>query len=157
MANWLDLTKIIPGLEKGQWLNVVNTPLNPLVDSLSENGFSVIVIEGSEVVDSSSFFRQAKKVFGFPDYFGQNWAAWNDCLGDFELSIAQRTAIVWNDADKTFMADAKTFILAAFDLYNMALSAGSIKASSNNAETHQVEFLLVGNIEGFKNTLDFEK
>ena len=55
------------------------------------------------------------------------------------------------------MADAKTFILAAFDLYNMALSAESIKASSNNAETHQVEFLLVGNIEGFKNTLDFEK
>ena len=50
MANWLDLTKIIPGLEKGQWLHVVNTPLNPLVDSLSENGFSVIVIDGSQVV-----------------------------------------------------------------------------------------------------------
>ena len=153
MENWLDLTKFIPGLNKGQWLHVVNSPLNPLVNILTENGFSVLVIDGSEITDSKSFFLQAKNVFGFPDYFGKNWNAWNDCLSDFELSLKEKTAIIWHDADKTFMSDAKTFIQAVFDLHNMILSAGNI----NKSNCCQMELFLVGNSEGFKNVLDFKR
>jgi RNAse (barnase) inhibitor barstar len=152
MINWLDLKKIIPGLSKGQWLHVVNSPLNPLVNTLAENGFSVFVIDGSEITDSGSFFQQAKKVFGFPDYFGKNWDAWNDCLGDFELSLKGKTAIIWDDADKTFISDTKTFIQAVFDLHNLALSAGYI----DKPNPCQVELFLVGKTEGFKNVLDFK-
>ena len=153
MENWLDLTKLILGLNKGQWLHVVNSPLNPLVNILTENGFSVFVIDGSEITDSKSFFLQAKNVFGFPDYFGNNWDAWNDCLGDFELSLKGKTAIIWHNADKTFMSDAKTFIQAVFDLHNMTLSVGNI----NKSNCYQVELFLVGNSEGFKNILDFKR
>jgi RNAse (barnase) inhibitor barstar len=153
MANWLDLTKIIPGLHKGQWLHVVNSPLNPLVNVLSENDFSVIIIEGSKITDSKSFFEQAKVVFGFPDYFGKNWDAWDECLGDFEESLKGKTAILWSNADKTFMSDVKVFIQAVFDLHNMSLSAGSVKKPN----PCQVELFLIGEIEGFKNVLEFKR
>ena len=149
MADWLDLRQIIPGLDKGQWLHVVNSPPEPLVKVLEENDFAVYVIDGSVISDRSSFFQHVKDLFGFPDYFVENWAAWNDCLGDFELLLKRRTAIVWNDADKTFTSDAGTFIQAVFDLYNMALSAGYV----DNPTPRQVELFLVGNSEGFKNVL----
>ena len=153
MTDWIDLTKVIPGLNKGQWLHIVKSPLNPLVNTLLEHDFSVFVIDGSEITDSKSFFRQAKMVFDFPDYFGENWAAWDDCLGDFALLLTGPTAIIWNDADKSFMSDAKVFVQAVVDLHNMALKAGSI----SNSPSHQVELFLIGNMEGFKNALAFNR
>ncbi|MBI5031958.1 MAG: barstar family protein [Chloroflexi bacterium] len=153
MTNWIDVTEVVPGLNKGQWLHIVKSPSNPLVNTLSEHGFSVFVIEGAEISDSKSFFRQVRKVFDFPDYFGENWDAWDECLDDFKLSLTRQIAIVWKDADQTFISDAKVFIQAVIDLYNMALSAGSIK----NSQPHQVELFLMGNLEGFKNALDFKR
>jgi RNAse (barnase) inhibitor barstar len=150
MNDWVNLTEIIPGLEKGQWLHVVNSPLLPLENILSENGFSVYVIDGSEITDSGSFFLQVKSVFRFPEYFHGSWAAWDDCLGEFGSLLKEKTAIIWDCADKTFFSDAKTFIQAFFDLYNLALTAGDIDQPS----PHQVELFLVGNSAGFKNTLD---
>jgi len=154
MTNWLDLTKIIPGLHSNRWLHVINSPLQPLVNVLSENSFSVFVLDGSKIIDSKSLFEEAKIVFGFPDYFGRNWAAWTDCLGDFEASLNQNTAIIWDHADKSFMSDVYTFMQAVFDLYNMASSAGYTKRAS---EPCQVELFLVGDSEGFKNVLDFKR
>jgi hypothetical protein len=151
MNDWVDLTDIIPGLDKDQWLHVVNSPLAPLKNKLIQNGFSVLVINGSEITDSASFFTQVKGVFNFPDYFQGGWAAWDDCLGDFESILKGKTAIIWDCADKTFLSDAKTFMQAFFDLYNLALVAGHI----DQPAPHQVELFLIGNSKGFKNTLDF--
>jgi Barstar (barnase inhibitor) len=151
MNDWVDLTEIIPGLDKGQWLHVVNSPSVPLKNKLTKNGFSVYVIDGSEITDSVSFFTRVKDVFGFPEYFNGGWAAWDDCLGDFASLLNGKTAIIWDCADKTFMSDAKTFMQAVFDLYNLALTAGDI----DQPDLHQVELFLIGNTEGFTNKLDF--
>jgi|APHig6443717497_1056834.scaffolds.fasta_scaffold135317_2 hypothetical protein len=151
MNDWVDLTEIIPGLDKGQWLHVVNSSLEPLKTVLTENGFSVYVIDGSEIADSDSFFSHVKGVFNFPEYFQGSWAAWDDCLGDFMSIIKSRTAIIWDAADKTFLSDARTFMQAVFDLYNLAITAGDI----DQPDPPQVELFLVGNTSGFKNTLDF--
>ena len=154
MNNWLDLKQIIPGLHTDRWLHVVNSPLLPLVNVLSENNFSVFIIDGSKIIDSKSLFEEAKNVFEFPDYFGENWNAWTDCLGDFEVSLNQSTAIIWDNADKSLMSDVYTFIQAVFDLYNMAINAGFARIRS---EPCQVEVFLVGNSEGFKNVFDFKQ
>jgi hypothetical protein len=151
MNDWLDLSDVIPGLEKGQWLHVVNSSLNPLVKRLTENGFEVYVINGAEISNNTSFFAQAKYILGFPEYFHGGWAAWNDCLSDFGSLLKGRTAIIWDSADKTFLSDAKTFMQAVFDLYNLALVTGGI----DQPEPHQVEIFLVGSSEGFKNALNF--
>jgi RNAse (barnase) inhibitor barstar len=151
MEDWLDLTELIPGLEKGQWLHVVNSPLNPLVKRLSDNGFSVYVINGADVTDSQSFFTQVKSVFKFPDYFNGGWPAWDDCLGDFACLVKGKTAIVWEKADQSFQSDSATFMQAVFDLYSMALYAGHI----DQPDPCQVELFLLGDSEGFKNILNF--
>jgi len=151
MNNWVDLTEFIPGLDKGQWLHVVNSPLAPLKTVLTDNGFSVYVIDGSEITDDGSFFTQVKGVFRFPEYFQGSWAAWDDCLGDLGSLINGRTAIIWDRADKTFLSDAKTFMQAVFDLYNLALTAGDI----DQPDPRQMELFLVGKTAGFKNVLDF--
>ncbi len=153
MTDWVDLTKLIPELNKGQWLHVVKSPLDPLVATLKENGFTVFVIDGALISDSKSFFQHVKRVLDFPDYFGENWDAWDECLADFQMSLAGPTAIVWKDADKSFMSDAKVLVQAVIDLYNLARSAGNV----SNVPPHQVEIFLLGNMEGFKNGLDFRR
>lgn len=151
MVEWVDLTEIIPGLDKGQWLHVVNSPLDPLVRQLSKHGFSVYIINGSEILDSGSFFTHAGAVFKFPDYFQGSWPAWDDCLGDLSYQLNEKTAIIWDNADKTFQADAATFTQAVFDLYSMALYAGHI----DQTNPCQVELFLVGTSAGFNNILNF--
>ena len=148
MDNWIDLRKIIPDLSRGSCLHVVNVHPDALVNLLTENGFSVFTINGSEITDKESFFLHVKNVFNFPAHFGKNWDAWTDCLGDFERSLTSETAIIWKDADKSFLSESQTFIQAVNDLYNTVMHA--------SLNYYQVELFIVGSSPGFKNVLKLD-
>jgi RNAse (barnase) inhibitor barstar len=55
-------------------------------ESLSElaeaEGFHWFPIDGLKIKSTKDFFREAKDVMNFPDYFGQNWNAVLDCMRD---------------------------------------------------------------------------
>ena len=39
-------------------------------------------IDGAEITDWESFHKVFAEEFNFPDYYGRNMDAWNDCMSD---------------------------------------------------------------------------
>jgi len=58
------------------------------IDGLSElaqaYGFQYLYLDGRKIKTSADFFREAKHVMKFPDYFGQNWNSVLDCMRDLD-------------------------------------------------------------------------
>jgi RNAse (barnase) inhibitor barstar len=54
-----------------------------------------------------SVFDQLADAFAFPEYYGGNWDAFNDCIGDIEPP--PRSALLWHAPDLHAGADPKRF------------------------------------------------
>lgn len=50
-------------------------------------------LDGDKIVDVESFYDEIAKVCKFPDYFGRNLDALNDCL--FDLAQEKPGATIW--------------------------------------------------------------
>jgi RNAse (barnase) inhibitor barstar len=77
------------------------------VTDLEALGFEVVRLDGTGINDRESFHREVAEVFRFPDYYGRNWDAFDECFG--ELEMAPHLAVVWTDADQLATHDLKTF------------------------------------------------
>jgi len=146
MNSWIDLHQYIPEI-KGSIIHVLSTPINEFSSLLETLGFRVFVIDGSKIIDEATFFDEFARVLEFPAYFGHNWGAWDDSLGEFIHSIPERVAIVWQSADKSFANDPQSFLQVICDLYNIAASVTLKYSSLNRVEGKQVEvFILIQDI-----------
>jgi RNAse (barnase) inhibitor barstar len=140
MTEWFDIKKILPD-EKEPYLHAVDMLPGDLISRLQEAGFKVFHLDGSKIHNEKEFFDEAARVFGFPAYFGRNWAAWNDCLGDFSCMIPHKTAIVWSNTDQTRTSDAKTYSLVVEDLEGEALCL-ALGSHIHPGEKKQLEVFL---------------
>jgi RNAse (barnase) inhibitor barstar len=77
------------------------------VADLERLGFQVFRLDGTKISDRESFHREVAEVFSFPDYYGRNWDAFDECFG--ELEMPPHVAVVWTDADRLAAGDLKTF------------------------------------------------
>jgi RNAse (barnase) inhibitor barstar len=77
------------------------------VADLERLGFDAVRLDGTKITDSESFHLQVAAAFGFPDYYGRNWDAFDECFG--ELEMPSHLAIVWTDADRLAASDLTTF------------------------------------------------
>jgi RNAse (barnase) inhibitor barstar len=48
-------------------------------------GYTAYVLDAARWTTPADFHAEAKRVLGFPDYYGSNLAAWVDCLGDLNV------------------------------------------------------------------------
>ncbi len=87
-----------------------------------------------------SVFDQLADAYGFPDYFGHNWDAVNDVMGD--LSPPARSALLWHDADRFAAIDPQRFGEACATL-NRIFDAWS-------TEGNQAVLVLIGCGESFQ-------
>lgn len=109
---------------------------------LSQRGFFVAQIAGQELQSRKGLFSAVAREFRFPGYFGENWDALADCLGDLEWLDADRFVLivdgardlseplgrlieVWLSAAQEWSADAKPFHLVVLADWN---GAGSLDA-----------------------------
>jgi RNAse (barnase) inhibitor barstar len=50
-------------------------------------------LNGSAIHDHASLHRECQRVLGFPDFYGQNWNAWIDCMSDIDDPSAGMSTI----------------------------------------------------------------
>jgi len=52
-----------------------------------------VQIDGSKITDWNSFHDYFSKTFGFPDFYGRNMNAWNDCMTSLDVAEDGLSAI----------------------------------------------------------------
>jgi len=82
-------------------------------------GFAVSHIDLNGCADKAGFFRLAGQALNFPAWFGNNWDALADCLGDLSWMPASGYVIIIKHTDE-FRRKAKTDFSTAVELFTEA-------------------------------------
>lgn len=142
--DWVDLAGQLPAL-RGNRIHALSAAAeSELRTVLDRRGFATRVIEGGRVTDEQAFFAEAARALGLPPYFGHNWDAFNDALGDLTSGAERRLAVVWRDADASLGRDAQT----VFDAV-LAFEAAAWESFASEERPVQLELFLLGRGAGF--------
>lgn len=105
-----------PGLYK------VTAKLN--IDKLSslckEYGFQFFNINGKNITSKADFFQTSAEIMNFPDYFGDNWDAFNDCMNDFSWLSADGYVLLYTQPDNFAQNDPHEWTIA-LDIFQEAV------------------------------------
>ncbi|MEV5877449.1 barstar family protein [Streptomyces sp. NPDC052101] len=77
-------------------------------------------LDGREMRDTDAVFQQFYERLRLPDYFGWNWNALSDCLGDLSWLSADHHVLIIESADDALPDDASGRLL----LFKTLLRAG---------------------------------
>lgn len=72
-------------------------------------GGLLLRLDGRQLRDLDSLFSTYARVFKFPDYFGSNWAAFNECMTTLESLPAHGYATVIENGDQVLLNDATDY------------------------------------------------
>lgn len=94
-------------------MTIETTPIGPCVHVVSidpstalagklvqpASGEVVRVLRGDKMTTDPKLFDEIAAALQFPSYFGENWNALRDCLGDLEWLPAERYVLVVTEVD----------------------------------------------------------
>jgi RNAse (barnase) inhibitor barstar len=141
----------MPGIQ-GLRVHAVNGEVEPLVARLTTLGFKVYLIQGYKISDKKSFFQEISLALELPEYFEHNWDGLDDVFGELRYRSHRNIAIVWKDADQTFMKDAQILLEAVCVFDNFATYFNI--PTKDGSEQVQLEVFLLGHESGFRVQLD---
>jgi len=65
---------------------------------LAARGIAVVTIDGSRIRDKDTFLDEFARELKFPDYFGKNWDAFEECLQDLAWLQAGGLLLIYRDS-----------------------------------------------------------
>ncbi len=68
-------------------------------------------IDGNKCIEIEYLYSEFQKSFKFPEYFGYNWAAFDECLNDLDWINAKSYILIVRDMDKILPEDDVSFNL----------------------------------------------
>jgi hypothetical protein len=80
-------------------------------------------IDGKTVTNKAEFLQASAKAMNFPDYFGENWDAFEDCLIDLDWCPARKYILLYTQPENFAMnspiqwATARDILAAAVDYW----------------------------------------
>lgn len=86
------------------------------IDELSslckEYSFQFFHINGNDVTTKAEFFQASAKTMNFPDYFGDNWDAFSDCIDDLSWLSADGYILLYTQPDNFANNDPSEWSIA---------------------------------------------
>ena len=67
------------------------------LEPIREGANVVLECNCANCTNERSFFETAKRDLLFPEYFGMNWNAFNDCVREFDFVEGERILVVFRD------------------------------------------------------------
>jgi RNAse (barnase) inhibitor barstar len=102
-------------MEKYRYIHFIHCDsehLNKIISDISENTDTYLAeVEGEKCTTLDDLFFEFKKSFKFPDYFGYNWAAFDECLNDLDWISAKSYALILKDMDEVLPNDKHNFAI----------------------------------------------
>ena len=106
---WIAVRDLMPWLSQPPYL-VGTQDLSRLRSSLRTYGFKVFEADAERCTDERSLLAALGDALPFPDYYGANWAAFDDCIGDMLREDAGPTAVLVVGADALLEANLHAFV-----------------------------------------------
>ena len=78
----------------------------------SSGSETFIKIDGSKVANATDLMRAISEAMDFPDYFGWNWDALEECLSDLSWLSATAYIFRWDLASNLLINSPKDFFIA---------------------------------------------
>lgn len=72
---------------------------------IKTNSANLFILEGKNMKTRSDLFSEIAKVLYFPNYFGNNWNALDDCLQDLDWIHSNSIKVLIRDFDKVLLED----------------------------------------------------
>ena len=98
----------------------VVAPLEELETAADELGWRCVVLDGTEVDTKEAFLELCAESLALPEWFGMNWDALEECLGDLDLGEDEGVAVLWSGWGELAEAGATDFA-TALDLLSGAV------------------------------------
>jgi len=83
----------------GVYLLEGNAPLNAVRDFAQNNEMEFFHLDGKTARTKKEFLQLAARDLKFPEYFGNNWDAFEDCLTDPDWHNRPGLLIFWDNFD----------------------------------------------------------
>ena len=106
---WKAVRDLVPWLPQPPYL-VGTQDLSRLRSGLRNNGFKVFEADAERCTDERSLLAALGDALPFPDYYGANWAAFDDCIGDMLREEAAPTAVLVVGAEVLLKANLHAFV-----------------------------------------------
>jgi len=92
---------------KAPWSSLLVLPAGTTATALvkAPTGFALRVVHGKKCSTPAGLFTEFARAFGFPDYFGHNWDAMEECLADLEWLPAKGYVLLLTDAQAVLADD----------------------------------------------------
>ena len=86
---------------KAPWTSLLMVTAGPHAESLVRppTGFALKIIKGRQCKTPANLFAEFARALKFPDYFGHNWDALEECLADLEWLPAKGYVLLITDAE----------------------------------------------------------
>ena len=86
---------------KAPWTSLLMVTAGQRAESLVHppTGFALKVIKGRQCKTPANLFAEFARALKFPDYFGHNWDALEECLADLEWLPAKGYILLITDAE----------------------------------------------------------
>ena len=101
----------LPWLRSGPLYKIHNNAHSELDVFLHRFSYWRVDLDGRAMTSREAAHRELARAFSFPDYYGANWDAFDDCLEDFaEQHSGRLFAVVWDAVDVAACAAPATSI-----------------------------------------------
>ena len=107
MENWISVKEHIPWLKTPPYF-VATSDMSRLQSKLQEIGFKVF--EADARANEEELLVSLGEALEFPDYYGANWAAFEDCVGDLLREGVGAVAVLIMGADRFMRSDIHGFV-----------------------------------------------
>jgi len=76
------------------------TKIDLLLQSAKSNFWQSFYIKGEDIINKVTFLNTWSKTMNFPDYFGNNWDAFDDCILDLEWCDSTPRIVIYDQPEK---------------------------------------------------------
>jgi len=96
---------------KAPWTSLLVVTAGKRAESLvlPPNGFVLKIIKGRQCKTPASLFAEFAQAMKFPDYFGHNWDAMEECLADLEWLPAKGYILLVTNAEGVLPEDEEEY------------------------------------------------
>ncbi|PZU95969.1 MAG: barnase inhibitor [Pseudanabaena sp.] len=91
-------------------------PVKPLADQNTK----IFYLDGREIQDKQSFLQKVAEVMQFPDYFGYNWDAFEECITDLDWCPAAQYILIYDYPEAFSTAEPEEWMIA-YDILRLAV------------------------------------